>query len=84
MNVSATGPLRSSRSGRYRLSSLLALLLVAGVAASVAPAAAAKGPRRAEEKPVYEPRVEQPDSPNPYQSFLPNAQAAVTSAGTST
>ncbi|MFW2380953.1 MAG: hypothetical protein ACN4GZ_04270 [Acidimicrobiales bacterium] len=76
MSDSLSGPSRNTHSGRRRLPFLVALALVAGVAATVAPAAAAKGPRHAEEKPVYELRLDRPDTPNPYQSFLPNAQGA--------
>ncbi|NNE94949.1 MAG: hypothetical protein HKN24_02880 [Acidimicrobiales bacterium] len=76
MNLSRSGLSGPTRRGRRNLLAVLALMLVAAIAAAVAPAAAAKGTGAAEGKPVYEPRLERPDSPNPYQSFLPNAQAA--------
>ncbi len=65
-----------ARRGRRSLSSALALLLVAAIAAAVAPAAAAGGSGKSEDKAVYVPRVARPDSPNPYQSFLVDSEAA--------
>lgn len=62
--------------GRRGPISLVALFLVAGVAATVASPASARSPQRIADKPAYEIRLDQPDSPNPHLSFLPNEQAA--------
>ncbi len=76
MGVFVSGHSCRTRRGWRGLPSLVALVLVAGLAATVASPAAARGSQPSEEKPIHELRVERPDSPNPYLSFLADERSA--------
>lgn len=73
MKKSSTGESNRLWRGKFRLSAL-AVLLIAGVAATTSPVAAGK-PGSAEVKEVYAPRLETPSSPNPFVAFLPDGAA---------